>query len=469
MSEPRENSGAEAQTPGRPKAVFTTGSTLRHVVVMTTTGSIGLIAVFLVDFLNLFYIAQLGREDLTAAIGYAGALLFFMISINVGVMIAATALCARAIGAGRPEEARRITTSSLTLSALVLVILSAAIMPLLGPLCGLMGATGATRDIAVDFLIIVTPSTPIMGLGMVASGLLRARGDARRAMYVTLAGAVASAVLDPILIFGLGLGVTGAAIATVAARFAMVTVGLYGIVIVHDMAERPNLDGIRSDWRPLAAIAVPAILTNVATPAANAWVTAEIAPFGDSALAAWAVLGRIIPLAYGGLFALAGAVGPIVAQNYGAGLFPRMRRTLTDCHLFTLVYCLVVWLALFIGAEPVIRAFALSGEGAVQVRAFATWIAPSYVFLGALFVANAAFNNLGFATLSTAFNWGRATLGTIPFTTAGAWLAGSVGVLAGQALGTVLFGTAAAVVAYRVVDRLEATAWKPEREGTGIA
>jgi hypothetical protein len=59
------------------QAKFTTGSTMRHVVVMTATGSIGLVAVFIVDALNLFYISLLGQAELAAAIGYAGTLLFF--------------------------------------------------------------------------------------------------------------------------------------------------------------------------------------------------------------------------------------------------------------------------------------------------------------------------------------------------------------------------------------------------------
>jgi Na+-driven multidrug efflux pump len=71
---------------------------MRHVVVMTATGSIGLVAVFIVDALNLFYISLLGQQELAAAIGYAGTLLFFSTSIAIGLSIAATALTARALG-----------------------------------------------------------------------------------------------------------------------------------------------------------------------------------------------------------------------------------------------------------------------------------------------------------------------------------------------------------------------------------
>jgi hypothetical protein len=98
--------------------------------------------------------------------------------------------------------------------------------------------------------------------------------------------------------------------------------------------------------------------------------------------------------------------------------------------------------------------FGLSEEAAALAAFYALWLTGLFVFNGALFVANAAFNNLGFPTLSMVFNWGRATLGTMPFVWAGAALAGAEGVLTGQALGGVVFGIAAVIVAFRVIGRL---------------
>ena len=80
--------------------------------------------------------------------------------------------------------------------------------------------------------------------------------------------------------------------------------------------------------------------------------------------------------------------------------------------------------------------------------------AGGFLFVGCLFVANSAFNNLGFPLLSTVFNWGRATLGTIPFVTLGAWMWQAEGVLYGQMAGALIFGLAALLTAFRVVGRL---------------
>ena len=80
----------------------------------------------------------------------------------------------------------------------------------------------------------------------------------------------------------------------------------------------------------------------------------------------------------------------------------------------------------------------------------------AYLLIQILFrvhVANAAFNNLGAPLLATVFNWGRATIGTIPFAYAGAALAGAKGALLGQALGAICFGIAAVFWAYRLIAK----------------
>src|SRR3954470_23005739 len=126
---------------------LTQGSIMRHVVVMTATGSIGLMAIFIVDFLNLFYISLLGEQELAAAIGYAGTVLFFTVSLCIGVTIAGTALVSRALGARRREDARRLATSSLVFMVAITLLLSLATLPLLQPILTLFGASGRTHEI----------------------------------------------------------------------------------------------------------------------------------------------------------------------------------------------------------------------------------------------------------------------------------------------------------------------------------
>lgn len=447
-----------AAAPARAPGKFTQGSTMRHVIVMTLTGSVGLMAVFMVDLLNLFYIAQLGEQELAAAIGYAGTVLFFLTSFAIGLSIAGTALVSRALGAGDREKARRLATSSLIVMAVAMIVLSAAMLPVSGYLLASLGAAGRTLAIADRFLWMVVPATAFLGLGMMYSAILRAVGDAKRAMWVTLTGGVVTAILDPLFIFGFGLGVDGAAITSIISRCAMAYMGLRGVTLVHRLTARPVLADILGDIRPIAAIAVPAVLTNIATPVGNGIVTAMIARYGDGAVAGWAVLGRLVPVAFGAFFALSGSVGPIMGQNVGARQFSRVRQTLMDALVFLSLYGVAVWLVLLVLSPQVVKLFDATGTAAAVIAFFCVYASLGWAFNGAVFVGNAAFNNLGFPTYSTVLNWARATIGTVPFAMAGAWIAGpdhgAQGVIAGQATGGILFGILSMVICFRVIDRM---------------
>jgi Na+-driven multidrug efflux pump len=178
-------------------------------------------------------------------------------------------------------------------------------------------------------------------------------------------------------------------------------------------------------------------------------------------VAGQAIVDRIVPVAFGAVFALSGSVAPIIGQNFGARRFDRVWRTLAESLRVVAVYVVLMWGVLYFMQDALVRLFAAQGLAADLVRLFCTWLGGGFLFTGALFVANAAFNNLGFPLLSTLFNWGRATLGTIPFATAGAALAGAQGVAVGYALGSVVFGVVAAATAFRVTARLDRVPGEP--------
>lgn len=449
---------ARSGRPSRPPPKFISGSILRHILVMTGTGAVGLVAIFLGDLANILFLSWLGEEAIVAAIGYASSIIFFTVSVGIGLSIAAIALVSPAIGAGRRTRARRLSVNAHLATFLVAALFALAVWISLPLLLGLLGASGRTKDLAEGYLEILVPSLPMLALAMTSAAVLRSLGDARRAMNVTLGVAVVNIILDPIFIFGLHLGINGAAMASTIARSVATVVGLYGVIRVHHLMGRPRIRPFIADTRALGAIAVPAILTNIASPISNAYVTAAIAPHGDGAVAGWAIIGRIIPVAFGAVYALSGSIGPILGQNWGAGAFDRMREAFTQALVVTAVFTVVAWALLALLAWPLVSAFKAEGEAAALIVFFCRWLAPLFFFLGMLFVANAAFNTLGRPHYSTTLNWGRATLGTIPFVNVGSSIAGSDGVIAGNMLGGILFGLCAVWLCYSLMDELSAKA-----------
>lgn len=452
--EPERPTGQRAPTGAAPgRARFVTGSLLRHVFVMASTGAIGLVAVFAVDLINLFYISRLGEREIAAAIGFAGVVAFFHVSFAIGLVIGITAVVSRTIGAGRAAEARGLATSSLVLMAAICFVLGSGTMPFLQPILQGLGASGETERLAQRYLSITVHSLPLLGVGMACSALLRSVGDARAAMNVTLGSAIFTALLDPVFIFVLDLRLDGAAIVSLLARGMLMGIGLYGVVVKHKMLGRFARARLASDARRLGAVAAPAVLTNLATPVSAAFITHSIAQFGSAAVAGQATIDRVTPVAFGLIFALSGAIGPIFAQNLGAQEFGRVRETLRASLIFMVLAVGGAWLILALTQGWIVVAFSAEGPAEQLIRAFCRWIAAGFFFVGALFVANTAFNNLGRPLLSTGFNWARATLGTIPF----AWYGsryGPIGVLAGQMLGSAIFGSLALLFAFRLTSRL---------------
>ena len=432
---------------------FVTGSPLRHVIVMASTGAIGLVAVFVVDLINLFYISLLGEPAIAAAVGFAGVVGFFHTSVCIGLMIGITATVSRKIGAGHTADAQRMATHSLLLMAAIAAVLALATLAFLPPLLWALGARGEVAVLAQRYLTLTMPSVPLLAVGMASSALLRSVGDARRGMAVTLGAAAVTAMLDPLFIFYFSMGLDGAAVVSVISRSVLIAIGLHGVARVHHMLAPVQRARFAADARILSKVAVPAVLTNLATPVGAAFVTHSMAQFGASAVAGQATVDRLTPVAFGLIYSLSGAVGPILAQNLGARRFDRVRQTLRASLGLMVVAVAAAWLLLAVLQGPLTRAFSLEGQAALLLQAFCSWLAAGFFFAGALFVANAAFNNLGRPLWSTGFNWARATLGTIPLAWWGAQY-GPVQVLAGQALGTAVFGALAMWVAFRLTARL---------------
>ncbi len=422
---------------------------MRHVVTMALSGALGLSFTFLVDFLALWWISQLRVETMIAAVGIAGTIQFAVMSVAIGMMIGAVALVSRSIGMGERERARRIATVGIVLTTGLMTLISALIWVFRRQVLIASGAQGEVLAYGTQFLAITLPSMPLIAAGVTASAILRAVGDAWRSMSVTMTAGLVAVVLDPLLIVWMDWGVFGAGVSMVFARATMAVVGFWFVVGKHDLLARPSAEDISTFIRPYLGIALPAIVTQVSTPFGNWILTREIAQFGDAAVAGWGVVMRLTILAFGGIFALSGAIGGIIGQNFGAGRPDRVEEAFWAALKFCAAYTMVTWALMALATEPIARSFGLSPDGVSVLRTFTHFMAGSFVFTGALFVANATFNNLARPLMSTVGNWFRDGLLMWPFAVAGAVYMGATGVLWANALANAIAGLFAAWFAWR--------------------
>lgn len=436
------------------EAKFVTGSIMRHVIVLASTASVGLVSVFAVDLIDLYYLSMLDDQAIVASLAFASAIIFFNMSFSIGLSIAMSATVAKAIGAKEDIKARGLAMNNFIISVGFTAVLGWVTWYFRLDLLKIVGAEGASLDYANRYLGILLPSLPFLSLAMSGGGLVRAMGAPKLSMYAMLSGSLVNLILDPILIFWFDMGIEGAAWASFAARISIAGSALYIIYFVHDFSVKFSTKLFKSQLPIILTIALPAMATQLASPIANAFMTWEMAKYSESYMAGWSLVGRLSPMVFGVLFALSGAVGPIYGQNFGARNFERVRRTLTDSMIFVVVYSIFASIVFYLMLDYIIAAFSIAGDAETFMQFVGVWIGPVFGFYSMLFVANAAFNNLGYPLLATAFNFGKATLGTIPFVLYGSYLLGAEGIFAGNGVGNAIFGAAALFVCFYVINKL---------------
>lgn len=421
-------------------ALFTEGSTLKHVVTMTAMSSVGLMAIFFVDFVDIYFLSLLGDVEVAASVGYAGSILFITMALCIGLSIGVGALTARAIGEGHEEDAKRYFVHCLIASLLISSIVSIIVFAGKDRALSLVGAKGFAKDLGHIYLDIMLCSVPITASAMLCMSTLRAYAEGGLSMMATIVGGVVNAVLDPILIFSFELNVAGAAWASLASRIAILISALVPLQYHYKVLKKPDWQLFYSDCKAFLSIASSAILTNLASPVGQAYITTQMAVYGDQAVAGMSVINRLTSLAFVVNFASSGAVGPIVGQNFGAKKWDRLKTIIFDSTTFLGIYCLAISLVLYMISSFLTEVFNLEGAGAELLIFFCSGICLFNFFDGIVFNINASFNNTDRATYATVINFSKVGLGFFPLVALGSYLWGVKGILVGQGLAMV--GTA---------------------------
>ena len=421
-------------------ATYASGSIFGHLSNLAITSAVGMFAIMIVDLVDMYFISILGKPALAAAVGFAGLGLFLGASVCIGISVAVSTLVAQSLGEEDEEAARRLTVHGLIYSLLWTIPITILTMIYARELMSLIGATGESLELAVLYFRIVGVSLPVLGITFCAIALLRAVSDPKMSMWATIIGGLVNAVMDPLLIFGMGLGLNGAAIASVISRFSVFGIGIYGLFHKHELIAKPDWRLFFQDIRAVNSLAVPSILTNLSAPVSSAFATAQMAKFGTDAVAAAAVIGRLTPVAFCGLYGLSGAVGPVASQNVGAHQYNRVRETLLAGAKFVVIYVLPVTLLMSFLTDWLVSVFDLTGEAADLLGFYTTFIVISYLLFGLQLSTNPLFTALHHPGFATASNLGRDLLLAIPFIYLFSSWFGPQGVLAGQALANALAG-----------------------------
>jgi putative MATE family efflux protein len=439
-----------------PKPMLTEGPVGRHLVDMTVPVLFGITTMMAQSLIDTWFIGRVGDAEL-AAFGFGFPILMIVTSVAIGLGAGTSSVVARAIGAHNHDRARRLTTDSLILSFLITAVIAVIGILTIEPLFRLLGAPDELMPLIRGFMTILYFGVPFVVVGMVGMASMRATGDTRLPSALMILASILNVILDPILIFGIGpvpaMGLNGAAMAALIARASIFVGTLYLMRHRMDMVsfEKPDPVEMRSSWRDILHVGIPAAGTNVIVPIGAAVITAMIARFGADAVAGFGVASRLESTMLVMYYAMSAIIGPFVGQNFSAGKERRILRALWLCTAFCLVSGLVI--AAFLAAmSDILPGLFSDSESVRSVTSTFLWLVPiSYGTYGMVMVMNASFNGLGRPLPGVVISVCRIVVLYVPLALIGMQLFDVAGIFGAYAVANVVSGIGAYVWARHTV------------------
>ncbi len=323
------------------------------------------------NVVDAIFVGRINAEAL-AGISIAYPVQMVMIALGGGIGIGAQSLIARSIGGhkfGTADNAARVT---LGLGAIIGTACTVVGLVAINGIIGLLGAPPEVYGYATDYLGIILLGAPAIFLSLGIDAILRGIGDTRRAMLVMSSAALANVALDPLLIFGLGWGVQGAAIATVIARYASLAIGAYCVLRkdAQDIDLTAPLGVPRAKLAaPILAVGIPASLSQLSYSVSLFAMNAILATYGGDALAVFGVGFRIESLAFLPMFGLSGAFISAAGYYWGAGRQHQVRALRTYAYKLLIPFMSVCAAVFFLIPEAIYAIFV--DDAAVQAMGVA--------------------------------------------------------------------------------------------------
>ncbi len=415
------------------KSSLTQGKVNTQLLHLTLPMVWGVFAVIGFNLVDTYFVGQLGTQEL-AAISFTFPVVMILGSVSMGLGIGASSVIARAIGEGDRHQVKQLTTHSLSLSLLVVVIFALVGLSTIDPLFSRLGANEQILPLIHEYMTPWYWGMMFLVVPMVGNSAIRAAGNTLIPSLTMTVAAVANGVLDPLFIFGIGnfdgLGLRGAAIATVLARAITLVVSIWFLHFRLNLLlwERPQWPNLLACWRNILAIGLPATATNMISPFSAAIITQLMASYGAEAVAGFGVASRLEAFALLGLLGLSASIGPFVGQNWGAKLYQRVRQSINISFRWSLAWGLSVALILALIAPSVVVLFNQNADVIAIASQYLRIVPVSYSASGIIFVSAATFNALGKPFPSMIINFTRMVLLYVPLAYLGSWIWGIQGI-----------------------------------------
>ena len=429
----------------------------RNIVHMAVPMTVAQLINILYNVVDRMYLGRLPGHLALTGLGLCLPIISILMGFANLCGMGGSPLCSIHRGKGENDEAERIMGNSFTLLLLFGLGLTTLCLIFRRPILYLFGASDLTFPYANDYLTIYILGTVFVMIGLGMNPFINAQGFSRMGMVTVTVGAVVNIVLDPIFIFGLGMGVRGAALATVISQACS------AVWVLKFLTGRRAILKLRLSAMPLRAGRVRRILSLGTSGFVMSMTNSLVQVLCNATLQAWGgelyvgvmtVINSIREVISMPLQGITNGCQPVLGYNYGAGEYRRVRQGIRFTAWLGIGYSLVVWALVMLFPEFLIRIFndeadlIAAGIPAFRIY-FATFFCMSFQFIGqSVFVA------LGRSKQAVFFSLLRKAFIVAPLTLLLPVLGlGVDGVFLAEPISNVIGGLACLLTMYAVVYR----------------
>ncbi|MCR5761438.1 MAG: MATE family efflux transporter [Sphaerochaetaceae bacterium] len=333
---------------------------------------ISMLVTALYNATDTFFVGRISTSA-TAAVGLCFSVMAILQAVGFFCGQGSGSFLSRALGAGKKEEAEQMSATGFALAFILGLVTCILLITFVEPVSYFLGASVTTIENTVSYLSIIAIGAPLVMTQCVMNNQLRFQGSAIYAMAGLLSGAIFNIILDPVLIFGLNMGVRGAATATVCGQAISFVVLYIGTGKGGNI--RPMLKNIRFNRHYLLEIVnggSPSLVRQGLMSISSIMMNRMAGMYGDAAIAGMSINTRVMMFVSSALIGFGQGYQPVSSFNYGAGKKERVREGYFFCVKWGTLFLTVMAILCEIYAPQIIRIFrdddAVVAVGQVALR-----------------------------------------------------------------------------------------------------
>lgn len=415
-----------------------------------------MLMVLIYNLADTFFIGQTHDDLQVAAVSLATPVFLLFMAVGTVFGVGGTSVISRAMGQGRREYAKKVCAFCMWGCVGVGIVMSALFLLFMDDILGYVGASADTWEYAKTYLVIVTASGPFVLIANCYSNVIRAEGQAGRAMMGQVIGNLINVVLDPIMILTFGWDIAGAAIATVIGNIFGA-----GYYIVYFLSGKSTLSISPRDFSMkdkvasgVLSIGIPAALGSLLMSVSSIIMNSQMVRYGDMALAGVGVAMKVTMMTGMVCIGLGQGVQPLLGYCIGAKKWDRYKQVLRFSLIFSVLLSAALTALCYLFINPIVNAFLTDPAAFDYGVEFARILLCTSFLFGAFYVLINALQAAGAATESLIINISRQGLIYIPAMFCLGALFDEIGLIWAQPVADVLSLVLAIVLYLRCSKRL---------------